>query len=122
MSACGYKQTFGTYPANVCFTPKSGHSGPILKMSAFDPKRTFAGLGLWAGGDRKTVVSAPKFCPLDGRNLMELPLCRDALQPTLFGRLGRDHPVRWEADGDRRSLSGTALDIQCATMNFDEPF
>ena len=43
MSAYGYKQTFWTPLTNVRFTPESGHSEPIPEMSAYDPKRTFAG-------------------------------------------------------------------------------
>ena len=50
MSAYGYKQTFWTYPADVRFTPESGHSGPTPEMSAYDPKRTFTELRDSVGG------------------------------------------------------------------------
>lgn len=32
---------------------KIGHSGPPLGMSAYDLKRIFTGLGIWAGGTRR---------------------------------------------------------------------
>ncbi len=42
MSASGYKRTYSGHLAKVCFTPNSGRSTGYRRMSAFDPKRTFA--------------------------------------------------------------------------------